>query len=591
MRTDLSLFKFCTNILFEIKHFKWLLLSGILLTFFEIGSIFSLGPLVGLVLDPEIINTNKVLVFLHDIFQFKTPEDFIAWFGILTVFVIVFGNINYLFHQWLIASCSILFGVELSTRLVNGYSNSRRTSYSNLQPEELIKNVTVEVTRAVEWVIQPFIGALFRLLSLFLIFAALIMYDWKLSVILAFILGFGYSFIYLILKKWLKMVGTRTSKALLLKQLMLSEMAYNKNILNVFKCRGLFFNKFHGAASEEAKLKSDSTLAAFAPKVFLESVAFGSIAIVLTLTSLNSFGIVPIDFMTTLSIFALAGYKTLPAAQNVYYGISRARFNYPALSGIIQDIQHFQNVSLTACEKPIKSEACTQISASEVKAQYPIVNVDHISYFGMPRSKTPILNNLSLPVVDGPIVGLIGPSGGGKSTLLMLLAGVDYPDEGMICFPDYQDTIIGYVPQDPVIFRGTLLQNITMFKSSELIDYKWLESVWNFANIDFCGIRESNSFKVGDTGVKLSGGQLQRLTIARALYLRPNILLLDEITSALDVVSEAKILKSLKEYCISNKTKCYFSVHRDSAKEYCDFFHEIKLGKCVKTFKNTKILS
>ena len=106
--------------------------------------------------------------------------------------------------------------------------------------------------------------------------------------------------------------------------------------------------------------------------------------------------------------------------------------------------------------------------------------------------------------------------------------------------------------------------------------------IWDMCEISFCKIENAKDLLISDDGLNISGGQNQRINLARALYSKPKILLLDEFTSALDNDIESSILKKLKTFCKKEKIKVVMSAHRDSARESCDVFYFIDSGKCSK---------
>lgn len=169
--------------------------------------------------------------------------------------------------------------------------------------------------------------------------------------------------------------------------------------------------------------------------------------------------------------------------------------------------------------------------------------------------KPPVITDVSLSVPPGKMLTLVGPSGSGKSTLLKAITGLYDVTEGSIlyggktwqCFESqYIRSQVGYVSQDVTSFRGTIRDNITLFNSS------WSEKSIQHAcslsglNHILASLPMGLDTLLGDSGSGLSGGQLQRLEIARALLKSPAIICLDEATSALDIPSEIKLIENIK---------------------------------------------
>jgi ABC-type bacteriocin/lantibiotic exporter with double-glycine peptidase domain len=187
------------------------------------------------------------------------------------------------------------------------------------------------------------------------------------------------------------------------------------------------------------------------------------------------------------------------------------------------------------------------------------------------------LNRVCLTIPKNSHVGIIGDSGIGKSTLVELIAGLLTPDEGAIvvdewdikhCLPDWQKRI-SLVGQTPIMVEGSVLENVAFGVEEAKADPSHAMKCLATVGLDtyIASLEGGLSASISDRGTNLSGGQRQRLSIARALYASPELLILDEGTSALDSESERIVLKSIRN--ISNMTIISIA-HRQSALQYCD---------------------
>ena len=560
---------FCFKRLLKIKSFIFLILTGVLMSIFELVGIFSLGPFITMVISPEIVDSNAVFLFLKEYLNTSSNRDFITYFGLFTLFSIIFGNINNVSHQYLVHKISYLFGRDLSYEYTQSFLNSKPLNTKDFQNEDVVKNATVETVRSVEWVIQSIIGSIFRALSLVLIFAALLIYSWKISLYIGLIIFILYLLIFQTLRKWLSSIGDKLSFSLSEKQLAVSEIIHGKEIIKTDKKDKFFLNKFFESASIETNLKAYSSLAAFSPKAIMEGFAFGGITGVMIYINIYASESVGPEFLTSMGIFTVAAYKILPSAQNVYYGVSRAQFNLSSLKVLID------NYKVLLANNNESRKFKHYVSK---KADFPYISINNISFSTNDENSKQILKSINIENNDQPFACLVGPSGGGKSTLLKLIAGLEEPDSGMIHL-SHSIKKISYVSQNLVIFRGTLLDNITMFDYAP--DFNLLEEIWKICELNFCDIQDASKLIISDEGANVSGGQNQRINLARSLYSKPNIMLLDEFTSALDNQMENSVLEKLKLYANANRVKVFMSAHRDSAKEFCDIFYHIKDGRCI----------
>lgn len=148
-----------------------------------------------------------------------------------------------------------------------------------------------------------------------------------------------------------------------------------------------------------------------------------------------------------------------------------------------------------------------------------------------------MLRDFDLAVPSGEYLGIVGPSGCGKSTILKLLLGLYEPTDGRIVCT-FERSRVAYVPQEAVIFSGTLRQNID-YSQNGLTEAKLLEICKETGIYDLVmELPDKFETKVGCKGVQLSGGQKQRICLARALSIKPHLLLLDEATASLDTKNE-----------------------------------------------------
>jgi len=201
----------------------------------------------------------------------------------------------------------------------------------------------------------------------------------------------------------------------------------------------------------------------------------------------------------------------------------------------------------------------------------------NVNFFYLSRPNLKIINNISFKIDAGKFIGIVGRSGSGKSTLMQLLLRFYHQESGVIFIND-QDIatlniaeirkLIAYVPQEASIFSGTIKSNI-MFGNSEALEEEIIEIIKITGIAEFADkIPDGINAKIGEKGVRLSGGQKQRIALARALLRKPQILLLDEAMSAIDMMSEQKLLRSIRKIM---KGKIIISIaHRISSIESAD---------------------
>ncbi len=249
--------------------------------------------------------------------------------------------------------------------------------------------------------------------------------------------------------------------------------------------------------------------------------------------------------LTSVALFATAGFRLIPAINGIQGGIVQAIATIPSASDVIGDLIASENdmkVSTTPADTAALSERPALLTLRDVHFRYPSASED-------------VIRGMSLDIPLGSSVGIVGPSGAGKSTLIDLLLGLSLPSGGEIRIDGAPLTEVlrqwrgrvGYVPQRVALFDGTIAQNVALTWSDE-IDRERVTHALERAQLGSLVASRAGGIdeRIGERGVSLSGGQQQRLGIARALYTDPLVLVLDEATSSLDTKTEDEVTKSIR---------------------------------------------
>ena len=197
------------------------------------------------------------------------------------------------------------------------------------------------------------------------------------------------------------------------------------------------------------------------------------------------------------------------------------------------------------------------------------------------------ISNLNLEISEGSICSIVGPSGAGKTTLIDLILGILIPTSGAVLINNCKPVTaikkwpgaLAYVPQDTIIINGTIKENIALgYPMSEIEDERINEALRISQLTEFiANLPEGVNSYVGDRGVKISGGQRQRLGIARALFSNPSLLLLDEATSSLDGITESNLSSAVQS--MRGKVTVIMIAHRLSTVRNSDIVVYMEAGK------------
>jgi ATP-binding cassette, subfamily B, bacterial len=211
----------------------------------------------------------------------------------------------------------------------------------------------------------------------------------------------------------------------------------------------------------------------------------------------------------------------------------------------------------------------------------------------------PALDHVSVQVGTNETVAFVGPSGSGKTTLVKMLVGLYRPADGILTYNgidaakmdfDALRARIGFVTQETQLFSGTIRDNL-LFVRPDASDDECLE-VLRQAACDGLLARASNGLDtvIGEGGVKVSGGERQRLSIARALLRRPDVLIFDEATSALDSITEEEITSTIREISSRRDHIGIMIAHRLSTIMHADRIYVLERGRIVEQGNHQQLL-
>ncbi|MEP2236039.1 MAG: ABC transporter ATP-binding protein [Alteripontixanthobacter sp.] len=308
------------------------------------------------------------------------------------------------------------------------------------------------------------------------------------------------------------------------------------------KAHDEFLARYKKADRAFKKAQLENAVMAFAPRYAVQAGLTIAIAIIALTISRSEGGLM--GALPLLGIFALAGQRLLPALHQVYHGISTARGYNQSLADVLYWAGRWS-----------EGRGRTPLAeALPFERSIALIGVD----YNYRTSNVPVLTNLDLTIAKNEHIGLIGPTGSGKTTATDLIMGLLAPTSGRIMIDDHELTPanaavwqrgIAHVAQNVFLLDASLTQNIAFGEPPEAIDHERVRQAARIAAIDEFIEQQQYGYDTiaGERGARLSGGQAQRIGIARAIYRRASLLVLDEPTSALDDAVEQSIVRSLHD--------------------------------------------
>jgi ATP-binding cassette, subfamily B, bacterial PglK len=558
--------------------------------FFEAIGIGMIFPFLAIVTNPELIETNDILIFLYNTMQFQSKSYFIAFLGLGLFIIFILKNLIFFFSQFTQLTYLIRKRVEMTGNMFNGYMHSGYEHHLNSNPAVLLRNIN-----SVDGVFSGFLQPLFEILSEFFILVGictvLLFSSWQIM------LG---ALIFLVIPAWIgnRLVSRRLRNIgyihfdlmALTSKILLEGLHGIKEIL-VMKKQSYFVDRFIALSKKLGYIRRDMQLIGYTPKLITETFLVGTVTVFVVAIILSKQSIY--EFLPTLGLFAVAAQRMIMSLNKTVLGFQKLQFNQSLNNTIIGELSLFKKRAIEdSLMRDQKSSSKDKISSfNEVK-----LNGVTFSY---KTSKEPVLNNVSFEFRKGQSIGIVGASGAGKSTLMDILLGLLLPQKGAFLIDGIDlrklgtewASLVGYIPQSIYLRDDTLKNNISFGLAEEIIDKTALEKAINISQLDEVvnGLPMGVDTIIGERGVRLSGGQRQRIAIARALFHDPQIILMDEATSALDNQTEADFMKSI-ELMQGEKTLVIIA-HRLSTVENCDVIYFMENGKIIGVGNYDQLLS
>ncbi|MEQ1704421.1 MAG: ABC transporter ATP-binding protein [Rickettsiales bacterium] len=545
----------------------------VVVAIFEVLGVASIMPFISVASNPELIQTQPFLRKLYLLSGAENNMDFLTYLGCAVLFLLILSNVTSALVNWLVLTFTYKRGHELSLGLLRDYTSRPYIYFLSNNTSQMRKMLMNQIPRVVNGVLIPAMQLMARGVVLVFMLFLLMTINPVITLLVFGVVGGCYAAIYFNLRKRVKHIGQQTMKEEAQCHKVVSEVLGGIRDVKLLGREDYFISRFAMPSELNAHYHASSGAMAVLPRYLLEILAFSTMIIVILalLTREESLN----DILPTLALYAVIGYRMLPALQQAFHSITLIRFHTPAMLELC-------NV-LNVDKADDKQYGISDITLGKE------INLQNIS-FSYPEKSEAVLKNINLQIPAHKITALVGTTGSGKSTLADIITGILRSESGEIYIDDkLLDTqsirswqnIIGYVPQQIFLIDDTIRRNIAFGIDDNKIDDAAVFSAAKMAQIDgFISSELADGYNsvVGERGVRLSGGQRQRIGLARALYHNPQLLVLDEATSALDNVTERSVMETINRLGndIDGRKTIVVIAHRLSTVQQC---HNIVLLK------------
>jgi ATP-binding cassette, subfamily B, bacterial PglK len=484
--------------------------------------------------------------------------------GIVIFFI--FKSIILFFFGFFDAKLTRDFKISISSQLFKIYINKNYLFHSSNNPIILGRNISSEVNTSVAHM-KSFLIIIKESIQLILIFSLLLFANLKVTTSI-------FALFLLLTIIYLKFFGKKMKQK---SEIAFYERGHKSKIIHqilnaiievkIYNRENFIIKKFTDSIKKEFQSKMFLDVVNKIPKIFVEIFIVSLVCFTIVVCVRLGFNIEAI-----ISIIALYFFAALRS--------------YPSFNSFLQQKMALINgrVSIEKLSNEFKK---SKLNSDNQKTEHSIskfnksIEFQNISFNYPDRENS--LNNLNLKISKNTLIGIKGETGSGKSTLIKIIMGLLQPTSGKILLDGKElhlsennlKDIISYVPQNFYILDDTILENIIFSEENNKPDYKKISNVTKLSQLDgvINSLPKGINTIVGSTGQLLSGGQAQRLALARALYQEREILILDEATNALDSNTEKLIIENILNL---KKSKTIIIIsHNSDILKFCDHTYEI----------------
>jgi ATP-binding cassette, subfamily B, bacterial PglK len=555
------------------KKSIFLLVMFCIMALLDIVGVASIMPFMATLANPELIKTN---VYLNDFFHFlnfDNPKSFLFFLGFLSFAFLLISLIFKAITTYLQSNFVFMQEYEIGVRLLEGYLHQPYAWFLGRNSSDLSKTILSEVAAVLNGAIIPAMILISQGLVVIMMLIFLIVINPKLIIVVASVIVIFYIFVFFSINKFLLRIGKEKVYVNKNRFLTLNETFGSVKEVKLGESEMKFVYQFSKYAIPFAKQQSYLQSLSYLPRLALEAIGFGGLLLIILYLMNNTqhFDLI----IPTIALYAIAGYRLLPAFQNIFSALTKLRFAKPALDLLNAELSNL-SFNRSKIGKTVKMKIKDNIELKNISFNYP-------------GSSKLSIKDISMKIKINNNIGIVGVTGSGKTTLadiiLFLLTtdkGTIFVDGKPINSKNYREwqKIIGYVPQQIYIADDTVSANIAYGIPPESVNKAAIKRSAKIANIhEFITKELKDGYKaiLGERGKKLSGGQLQRIGIARALYNAPSILILDEATSALDNITERAVMNKINN--LNKKITIIHIAHRLSTVRHCDQIYVLEKGQ------------
>ena len=556
-------------------------------SFFELLGVTAVLPFVQALLAPEKIFASNIAKPFIEFFHITTPQGLMLLCGAGIIALYLFKNAYMLFSYYIQFDFATKVQKELSIKMLKAYMSRPYEYFLNVNSSIILRGCSSDTANVYNILSYLFV-IVAETLAMILIGCFIIITEPWTALGIILLMGAVMLGMIMIFKPMAKKAGKENRTADALKSKAIYQTVAGIKEIYVMQRKKLFVQEYEKASDIARKAQRTNSLITNSPDRIIEGICVSGLVGIICIRLLMNDNM--IDFVPKLAAFAMAAFKVLPSIGKITSRINGLVYCRPSLANVYDIMKDADIYEEHYAQYAEEHGEVTESDDLQFNDKLIVQN----AVWQYENQKAPVLLDATLEIKKGQSVALIGASGAGKTTLADIILGLLHPQQGTVlmdgidvyAMPKTWARIVGYVPQSVFLMDDTVRNNIAFGLSGDMIND---ELIWDA--LDRAQLKEFISSLpggldtiVGERGVKFSGGQRQRIAIARALYNKPEILVLDEATAALDNETETAVMESID--ALQGQITMIIVAHRLTTIRNCDEIYEIKDGRAVERGKD-----
>ena len=547
---------------------------SLIMAFSTVAGIASIAPFFSVLGNPALIQRSAQLRWIYQL-GFSSPRSFTIALGLAFMGFVVIANVINILGSFVMIRLAMSIGTDLQSILFAEYLHRPYLFHARTHSSLLFNNLIHETTRSTNHLLQNAFSLNTQVVTALFIVVSVMLLNPILAMAMIAALAGGYVLIYLAVRNRLLRAGEIESRFFIEQCKIVNESLGAIRDILLRRSQPAFRTSFEHSSRAFARAAAHTQLIGQTPRYVMECVAVVGLVAIALLAAGRDGGIGL--WLGQLTFLGFAAYRLLPSLQQAFMALVKIRADRPGFDSIAPDLRLARARAYPTSAGDAGWAECPR-SAIELK---------DISFYYEP-DRPPVVSGISLRIAARTVIGFVGANGSGKTTLVDLIAGLLVPDAGRLEVDGVAidatnraawQSRIAYVPQNIFLLDTTIAQNIALGVAPEDIDRARLREAAHLAQLDpfLRGLADGFEHRVGERGTRLSGGQRQRIGIARALYARASVLILDEATNALDGLTEREMHATIAG--LRGAYTIILITHRLSSVRICDRLYEIDHGQ------------